>query len=135
MTHHDDDRGPEITGAFSALSLGFNLTRSQKSLLLRIGWVILVTTHIAWACGWLGVLGLIGFAKADELKELRQTVQASARVTLSQEIRAQATIRCRVTDQYAKDSITRYIDSLQIEYERIAGQRLTEPPCVEVPRQ
>lgn len=125
----ENDKAPEVSGVFSALALGFQLNRRQQALLLRVGWVIIVTTHIAWACGWLGVLGLIGFARADELSKLQQTVAASARVTLSQEIRAQNRVRCASTDQAVKDSITRYIDSLQTEYEKIAGQRYPEPPC------
>jgi hypothetical protein len=62
--------------------------------------------------------------------QLQQTVNASARVTLAQEIRAQSRVRCLVTDQSVKDSLTRYIDTLQYDYERISGQRLTEPLCV-----
>ncbi|HEY6225413.1 MAG TPA: hypothetical protein VIW26_16640 [Gemmatimonadales bacterium] len=124
-----DDKAADVTGAFSALTLGFNLNRRQQALLLRVGWVLIVTTHILWACGWLGVIGLIGFARADELSKLQTTVSASARVTLSQEIRAQNRVRCASPDQAVKDSITRYIDSLQAEYEKIAGQRYPEPPC------
>lgn len=119
----------DVTGAFSAISAGFGLDRKKQALLIRLLWVIAVSGHIAWACGWLVTLGLVGFARADELKELRQTVQASARVTLSQEIRAQARIRCLSSDVQIRDSITRYIDSLQVEYERIAGQRFPEPSC------
>lgn len=120
---------PDVTGAFSALSAAFQLNRRQQALLIRIFWVLVVSAHIAWACGWLTAIGLVGFARADELKELRQTVQASARVTLSQEIRAQARVRCLSNDAQIRDSITRYIDSLQNEYERIAGGRFPEPPC------
>lgn len=120
---------PDVTGAFSALSAGFNLTRSQQALVLRILWVLTVSIHIAWACGWLSAIGLIGFARANEVSQIQQTVNASARVTLSQEIRMQARVRCAATDPAVRDSLTRYIDSLQVEYERVAGQRFPEPPC------
>ncbi len=122
--------GPEVTGTFSALSAGFGLSRRQQALVIRILWVLGVSAHIAWACGWLGALGLVGFAKADDVHSLQQTVNASARVTLAQEIRAQSRVRCLVTDQAVRDSLTRYIDTLQYDYERIAGQRAIEPPCV-----
>lgn len=134
MGEREDEAPPEVTGVFSALVAGFQLNRRQQALLIRIFWVILVSAHIAWACGWLTMIGLVGFARADELKELRQTVQASARVTLSQEIRAQARVRCLSSDSMVRDSITRYIDSLQNEYERIAGGRFPEPPCEVVSR-
>jgi hypothetical protein len=74
-------------------------------------------------------IGLTGFAKAEEVRDLRQTLEASARVTLGREIREQAAIRCKATDPAIRDSLTRYIDALQGEYERIAKQRYPEPPC------
>lgn len=127
MKHNEE--APDVTGAFSALTLGFNLTRRQQILIIRILWVLGVSMHIVWACGFLSFLGLVGFAKADDMQKLQQTVAASARVTLSQEIRSQAGVRCRSVDPLVRDSITRYIDSLQTEYERIAGQRYPEPAC------
>lgn len=130
---NNDEGTPDVTGAFSALSAGFRLSRKDQALLLRVLWVLLVSAHIAWACGWLTMIGLTGFAKAESVQELQRTVSSSARVTLSQEIRAQARVRCQSTDAAVRDSITRYIDSLQSEYERVAGQRFPEPPC-ESPR-
>jgi hypothetical protein len=120
---------PDVTGAFSALSAGFGLDRRQQALVLRILWVLVVSIHIAWACGWLAAIGLVGFARATDVSQIQQTVNASARVTLSQEIRSQARIRCISADQSVRDSLTRYIDSLQAEYERVAGQRYPEPLC------
>lgn len=127
MRPHEDP--PDVTGAFSALSAGFGLNRRQQALVLRILWVLTVSIHIAWACGWLSAIGLIGFARANEVSQIQQTVNASARVTLSQEIRAQARVRCASTDASVRDALTRYIDSLQIEYERVAGARFPEPLC------
>jgi len=124
---HEDP--PDVTGAFSALSAGFNLNRRQQALVLRILWVLTVSIHILWACGWLSAIGLVGFARANDVNQIQQTVNASARVTLSQEIRAQIRVRCTTTDQAIVDSLTRYIDGLQFEYERIAGQRYPEFPC------
>lgn len=129
-----EDSGIEVTGAFSALVAGFGLNPRQQSLVIRIAWVVAVSTHIAWACGLLTFIGLSGFAKADDVQKLQQTLAASARVTLSQEIRAQARVRCTTTDQAVVDSLTRYIDNLQSEYERVAGQRFPEPPCEQVKR-
>lgn len=130
MRPEDDERAPDVTGAFSALSAGFGLSRRQQALILRILWVILVSFHIAWVCGFTTFLGFVPpFAKADDVTELRRITAASARVTLSKEIRDQSRIRCSATDQAIADAITRYIDSLQIEYERIAGQRYPEPEC------
>lgn len=125
----NSEEPPDVTGAFSAISAGFSLDRKQQALFLRILWVLVVSIHIAWACGWLSMLGLVGFARANEVSQIQQTVNASARVTLSQEIRAQVRVRCSTSDQAIADSLTRYIDGLQTEYERIAGQRYPELPC------
>jgi hypothetical protein len=111
------------------LTTAFGLSKRQQRLILQIGWIVIVTTHIAWACGWLASLGLVGFVKADDFREVQQTVETSARVTISREIREQAMIRCRVSDPVVAESITRYIDGLQAEYERITKARLVEPPC------
>lgn len=127
MSSNEDP--PDVTGAFSALVAGFRLNRKDQALILRVLWVLFVSIHIAWACGWLTAIGLVGFARANDVSQVQQTVNASARVTLSQEIRAQIRVRCASTDQNVVDSLTRYIDSLQVEYERIVGQRYPEPEC------
>lgn len=111
------------------LTTAFGLNAKQQRLVVQIGWVVIVTTHIAWACGWLAMLGLAGFVKADDFRELQQTTITSARVTISKEIREQAVIRCRVTDPVVAESITRYIEGLQSEYERITKTRVAEPAC------
>lgn len=125
-----NEEGPDVTGAFSALSSGFQLNRRQQALIIRVLWVIAVSFHIAWVCGLTTFLGFTPpFAKADDVTELKRITSASARVTLSKEIREQSRIRCSATDQAIIDAITRYIDSLQNEYERIAGQRYPEAEC------
>lgn len=124
-----NEEPPDVTGVFSALAAGFRLSRKDQALLLRVLWVLSVSIHIAWACGWLTALGLIGFARADDVHNIQKTIDATARVTLSQEIRAQISLRCRVPDQSVKDSITRYVDSLQDDYERITGHRYPEAQC------
>lgn len=112
------------------LSEGFGLKKEQRQLLLRVLWVIAVTTTLAYILGALTVFGIAApYARAADVDQLKQTIEASARVTLGREIREQSRVRCSATDQAIIDSITRYIDSLQTDYERIAGQRYPEPEC------
>lgn len=112
------------------LSEAFGLSKEHRRILLRVFWVIGVSTTLAYILGALTIIGIAApYANAEDVDQLKQTVNASARVTLSQEIRAQSRVRCRATDQHIVDALTRYIDSLQLEYERIAGARLPEPPC------
>lgn len=120
---------PDVSTIFGALSRAFSLNRREQALLLRILWVLVVSAHIAWACGWLAVFGLVGFARGDDVTEIKNATKAAARITLSKEIREQNHVRCLTTDQIVIDSITRYIDSLQFEYERITGSRYPEAAC------
>lgn len=112
------------------LSEAFGLTKGQRQLLLRVAWVLTVSTILAYILGALTIIGIAApYANAEDVDQLKQTVNASARVTLSQEIRAQSRVRCASNDPVIRDSITRYVESLQDSYERIAGQRYPEPAC------
>jgi len=108
---------------------GFGLSSRETRKVLQIGWVVGMTLHAAWAFGAFAFLGLSGYARAIDVEKLQKTVSASARVTLSQEIRAQVRVRCVTNDERVKEALTRYIDSLQSEYESIAGVRAPEPAC------
>lgn len=115
---------------FDLITEAFGLNSDQRKLLLRVIWVLSVSTILAYILGALTIIGIAApYARAEEVKDIRQTIEASARVTLGREIREQALIRCRSTDPAVRDSLTRYIDALQGEYERIANQRYPEPPC------
>lgn len=117
------------------LSEAFGLNKGQRQLVLRVLWVISVSTILAYILGALTIIGIAApYARAGDVNQIQQTVAASARVTLSQEIRAQARVRCQSNDPAVRDAITRYLDSLQFEYERVAGQRYPEPQCEVVSR-
>lgn len=58
------------------LTEGFKLNTEQRGLIIRVGWVVFVTFHIGWVCGWLGVLGMASpFVAAHDLKESEQRMQ------------------------------------------------------------
>lgn len=113
------------------VSEGFGLSKAQRQLLLRVLWVLGVTTCLAYILGALTIIGISApYAKAAEVEQLQRTVEVSARIQLAQEIRLQVRIRCTITDQQSRDSLQRAIDSLQDEYARITkGQRYPEPIC------
>lgn len=113
--------------AFSLLSEGFGLSPDQRRTIIRVLWVLFVTTHILWVCGFLALVGLPSpFAKASDVERIAQSADISARISLAQEIRAYAAARCRAEDPEPYDRI---IERLQIEYERLTGSRYSEPRC------
>jgi hypothetical protein len=113
--------------AFGLLSEGFGLSPDQRRMLLRILWVIFVTTHILWVCGFLAIFGLPSpFAKASDVERIAQSADISARISLAQEIRTYAAARCKADDQ---EPYNRIIERLQIDYELITGARYAEPRC------
>lgn len=57
------------------LTEGFKLNMDQRGLLIRVGWVVLVTGHILWICGFLGIAGLeTPFAAAGDFTKLQASV-------------------------------------------------------------
>lgn len=112
---------------FTLLGEGFGLTPDQRRLLIRTLWVLMVSTHILWVCGFMAIVGFPSpFAKASDVERIQQSADISARISLAQEIRAYSASRCRADDREPFDKI---IDRLQIEYERITGARYPEPRC------
>lgn len=115
-----EERDP--TGAFSILSLGMGLTRTQQRLIIRTLWVLLVTTNMLWLWGFLAWAGLTApFAKADTVTELQHTVMISARLQLTQELRVQTLYWCAAKDGNDKYAVEQTLDRLRDEYKRITG--------------
>jgi hypothetical protein len=119
------------------VSEGFGLTKTQRQLIVRVGWVVAVTLTGAYMLGAFSLIGLSGpFVFASDYKQLEskvaqieRTTSASAKVTLAQEIRIQVRAKCLVTDTDVRESIQRVIDQLQDDYAQLAGQRYPEGAC------
>jgi len=125
-----EDESEKIGWPFAALSMAFGLKPQQQRLIVRIGWVSLVSVHIAWVCGWLAAIGLHApFAYAGDVEKLQRTVNLSAQLNLAQEIRSQTVAKCRSQDQQVKEALARYIETLQQEYAALTNTRYPEPPC------
>lgn len=56
--------------------LGFDLTKDQVQAVIRVGIRTVFAGHIAFACGWLAVFGLSGFASAGEIEGVKGQVAA-----------------------------------------------------------
>jgi len=115
-----------------ALSLGLGLKQHHWKILIRVGWVLLVSGHIAWVCGWFAVVGLsTPFAKASDMQAVQKMLAVSTRISLQQELRMQKQAYCRVDDYQVKASIMRRIDELRDQLREIAkiDDGTGEPPC------
>lgn len=64
--------------------LTFDLTKDQVRAILRVGLRAVFAVHILFACGWLSIFGLSGFASAGEINGLKaQVAQLTAQVQKS----------------------------------------------------
>lgn len=116
--------------SFDLLSLGMGLNRGQQQLIIRTLWVIIVTTHILWACGLLGFMGMASpFARATDVEDLRRATQVIEKIQLTQEMRVQTIYLCRAKDQDEKLAVEQALDRLRDEYKRITGEVAPEYKC------
>lgn len=116
-------------------SEGFGLTKKQRQLIIRVLWVLFVTTSIFWM---LGAFAYIGFAsplaKAEDVKEARaeissikQQVAISTRLQLMQEIRVQKRVYCTTTDDQVRQSTLRYLDALVDDLRKVYPSSMENP--------
>ena len=121
----------EVSGGLGLLSLGMGLSRSQLALVVRVGWVLMVSTHILWACGLLTSIGLAApFARADDVEGLKRTAEISVRLQLTNEIRVQTRIWCDAKEPSQRATIEQSLDRLREEYRQVTkGEQPPEYRC------
>lgn len=118
---------PEKLGWWNAFVIALGIPVKIQAVLIRAAWVVVVTGHIAWACGWLVFLGLPApWARADALDALRHTQEVTAQITIANELRTMIRTRCKTTDPGTREGLDRYIESLQVEYQSLTRQRYPE---------
>ncbi len=106
-----------------------------------------VSLHIAWSCGWLP--GLSGFAFASDIKstsaqlservasvskrvdQVDARVLAILRLQLHDRIRALVVERCRTDDPSTRTLILRELAALHLQYYELFRIPAAEPPCRE----
>lgn len=113
-----------------ALEKGMGLKVEHQRVLIRVGWVLIVTGHIAWVCGWLVSIGLAApFARAGDVDELKKASLVTARIQLQVEIREQTKAYCTLPEGAPREYVLRRIDDLRAELYEIAKIRTQEPVC------
>lgn len=136
-------------GWFETLSEGMGLNKERRAFLLRALWVIIVSGHIAWVCGFLGALGLATpFATAGDMETKYREVSAKQDVAAAQTARIEELLQkqlqrsksteirevllqiCVATTSSEKARLLDKKEGLQTEYAEISkGVRYPEPPC------
>ena len=57
---------------FELLKKGMRIDHEQEGFLIRVFWVVAVTGHIAWVCGFLTFIGLSSpFVAAGEIEQFK----------------------------------------------------------------
>lgn len=114
-----------------ALETGMGLRREHQRVLIRTGWVLIVSGHIAWACGWLASFGLAApFARAADVDKLLRAAEVNARISMQQEIRVQVRAYCQTTDEEVRLLTLKRIDELRTELWEIAKIQTPAPQCL-----
>jgi hypothetical protein len=134
---------------FSAFMV--DATPEERAHMLRLGFRIVVTVHIAWACGLLAPWGLSGFVFAGEVDDKIQSAVEPIRAELGQvsekvarteaiskrilvgqiasQLRDLNRLRCSTTDHDMRSRMEKDIEEGEQEYKALTGERYPLPAC------
>lgn len=137
---------------FSAFMV--DATPEERAHMLRLGFRIVVTIHIAWACGLLAPMGMNGFVFAGEVDDKIQAAvepiraelgQVAAKVARTEEISKRILIgqiaaqlrdlnrlRCTTSDHEVRRRMERDIEEGEQEYKALTGERYPLAACGEL---
>lgn len=105
------------------------LSEEQVRGAITVGWRLALVVHIAFACGWLGFLGLPGFAMASDQKATDTKLTKILQLQISDRIRSLSYERCLLIGQDQKARKASEIEEWQLQYRQISGERYPEPGC------
>jgi hypothetical protein len=116
------------------------LSRDQQVLITRAAWVLFVTFHILWVCGWLSILGLAPpFAvaadaakQAADFKEITVQLKEDRLERLEHDILTIKTSYCKATNEDAKRQYAQRVQELIDRYYKIDHNNPRVPNCDEV---
>lgn len=126
-------------------------TPEDRARMLRLAFRIVVTVHIAWACGLLAPIGLVGFAFGDDIdlkvqaaveplraelgkvaSKVERTEEMSKRILQGQiaaQLRDLNRLRCTTADQTTRSRMERDIEEAEQEYKLLTGERYPLSAC------
>ena len=123
-----------------AIIKGLNLSTSQVSFLVKAGWVIIVTVHVAWVCGAFAFMGVASpFARGDALDKVVTRIEAliadqkqEMLQKLKLEISTARSNQCHATTEAAKVFYGQQLQDLALQYYGRTGSDPRIPRCDEV---
>lgn len=144
------DKVLDVVGALVPPSSDADPERTRRwriALVLFIGTTTMFNLfHVAWACGWLTIIGLTGFAKAEDVTNFTEVVDKrqlslesaikDTRVLLVQQALKEALkVRCLSiiqNNQFALDGANTEIQGLEEQYYYLTKRGYAEPSCAVV---
>lgn len=136
-----------MADGYELLKKGLKINTEQEGLLLRAAWVVLMSAHVAWVCGWLAFLGLqTPFVQAGELERKVASLVAKQDATdrkidaVDTLLRQQLAMSKAADIRYVlsklcgrlgadRDRLLSEKERLQAEYHILVGVAYLEPPC------
>jgi hypothetical protein len=125
----------ELKKAPFALQLFFDVIMLRSTPVTAVVWgafLLSVTLHVAWACGWLSRYGLgAGFEQSGSSTVVKQQIVW----LISNDARYFYGVFCRMPDGIAHEQVSEHLDRLQAEYHYLTnGQSIPFSPCPPVPK-
>lgn len=134
-------------------SKAFGIGQKMQAALLRVLWVLFVTGHIAWVCGWLDRFGFpapfsrpadVGAAVDSERKirvsdrealdgtvsDIRKNANAALNIIINRELREEMGAYC-LAKADTQDAMRQYIDYLEGQYQTLHNRPYAEPACAQ----
>lgn len=108
------------------------VTPDQMQAVMRVGWRALIAFHMAYACGFLPMVGLPlqGFAMESKLEKIEDATVLQARLGIVREIRLTTAAMCETTDPRAREALQNTIDRLREDYRTITKAEFPQPMCI-----
>lgn len=91
--------------------------------------------HIAWACGWLTLFGLTGFAQAGDMNDQKHALAVMQANQLDTALLNSRTRQCDAINQNnpnARQFATERLQYLLEQYQRLVGSGWRIPECKEL---
>lgn len=108
-------------------------TRDQQGSFLRAGWVIIVSIHILWVCGWLSAFGVEApFAQLTVTQTALNEMRADRIERIDHNILTVRASQCKATTPEARSQYSERLLELISVYQHLTGKEPRIPRCDEV---
>lgn len=108
------------------------LNREQGRLFLRVAWVLFVTFHIAWVCGWLTAFSLNApFAAAQDFASLSHDIHQERVERIIADLNTNRSLQCHAIKVENWEAVNLYAQRIQWLTERYQEATKQTPPVHE----